>query len=233
MRLFNISSIKVIYHIALSMALASCSLISEDNSLTTAEGLITNRYTSLPVAGAAVTVGHRSSGFGYRNYDSLTTVYSDAAGHYAVSFTPAKQGKSLTLDEYVIHVLYSPDLFDLTSQPYAYPWNGIATKLGKANKINLEVTPYKQVTIKVPAGKSGESGIHLDFASTDQENWFGNIILADTIQTTQFIGFTRTIRVLPNRDYRFYRHLFGKGGNKTDSQARRVLYTDTTTIVFR
>lgn len=215
------------------MALASCSLVSEENSLTTAEGIITNRYTGLPVAGAPVTVGRRSSGFGYKQYDSLTTAYSDAVGHYSVSFNTTKQTNSLIYEEYVVHVLYSSDLFDLTSQPYAYPWNGVPTEPGKANKVNLEVTPYKKVTVKVPAGKSGRNSIYLDFASTDRENWFGNIILADTNRANQFIGFTRVISVLPNRDYRFYRQLSGKGGLITDNQARRIFYNDTTTIIFR
>jgi hypothetical protein len=233
MQLFLASPVKLFYQVSLAIALVGCGFTSDDNSLTTVEGSITNRYTNLPVVAAPVTVGLRSTGIGYRDYDSLTTVYSDATGHYSVSFNTPEQHKDLIHEEYIVHVLHSTDLFDLTNQPGSYPWNGTVIKRGKANSINLEVTPYKEVTIRMPAGKSGRNSIHLDFYSTDRENWFGNIILSDTNRTNQFIALTRIIKVLPNRSYRFNRQLVGKGVTIVDSQERRVLYNDTTTILFQ
>ena len=233
MRSYSILVAKALTCLIVGSCFSSCTTTPEDSSFTTAEGIITNRYTNLPVAAAPVTVGRRTVGFGYKQYDSLTTVYSDVNGHYAVSFNSSKHNNGLTNEQYVVHILYSQELFDLTNQPYAYPWNGTVTEKGKANKINLEVTSYKKVTIQVPAGKAGRSSIYLDFASTDQGNWFGNIILADTNRANQFIAFSRTIKVLPNRTYRFYRQLSGSGNPLADSQERRVFYNDTTTISFR
>lgn len=190
------------------------------------------------MAGAPVTAGHITYAlFGNSRYDSVATAYTDALGQYKLSFDASGKG------DYVIDVLYSKDLYDLTNTPYAYPWGSSKTNPGVTNKIDIEVTPYKTVTINANSNKGGKSNIDFSFVNTDKQNYFGGHVFYDTVGANQIFSFTRTIKVLPNREYHFSKvtcniiHLYGYNYDFRDydfeNHLRTVSYNDITTVNFQ
>lgn len=200
-----------------------------------------NKYTRLPVAAAPVSVGVFTYGaFGGGSADSVTTAYTDAAGHYRVSFDASRKGS------YRVKVRHNQELYDLTSYPadsHSY-FDGTEVTIGTTNSINFEVTPYKTVTINASSNKNGKTDIQFAFISWDQQgDDFSGTFFNDTVRSNQRFVFTKTVKVLPNRAYRFVKITSNRvrvglynveyRDEVWDNRYRTVLYNDTTVINFQ
>ncbi|GAA4380607.1 hypothetical protein GCM10023186_19310 [Hymenobacter koreensis] len=126
---------------------------------------------------------------------------------------------------------------DLDSYHY-----GALINNGKGNNADFEVTPYKPVKININSSKDGKTDISFSFVNADQGDWFGGSIFFDTTRTNQQFSLTKTMWVLPDRPYCFFKYtanrVRGYGYNysfRDESRTiirRTVLYTDTTVINF-
>ncbi|SHJ58334.1 hypothetical protein SAMN02745146_3436 [Hymenobacter daecheongensis DSM 21074] len=223
--------VQLLFGISL-LSLAACT--KKEDQPTVVEGTVMNKFTNQPVAGIPIVVIKESSAghFSGVNRDSLTVAYTNAAGTYSHSFN-ASSGNN-----YYIKMNNSQTLHDLS-----YGWYGAKATAGSNNRIDFSVTPYKIVTVNINTNKRGKSNISFDFFSTVDTDNFGGFIFSDTVSSKQMIVFTRTIKVLPNRDYTFRKYTFNQvrtsNGNHIfqdytyTQQTRRILYNDTTVINIR
>lgn len=217
------------------MCMVSACGIDKEISLTVVEGTVTNRYTSQPVSAVRVSVQRYLYGnFGTSRFDSVTTVSTDAAGRYSLSFDAASKG------EYLVKVETNEDYYGLTTPPES---DGFEVQRG-FNKLNLEVTPYKMVTVNANSSKNGKTNVEFFFIAWDQKgDDFRGSFFSDSARTIQRVSFAKTVKVLPNRTYRFVkltsnRVRLGSGNMEYrdetwDDRYRVVLYNDTTVINFK
>jgi hypothetical protein len=227
----------VTYTMAAFVLLGSVSACNTDkeNTLTVVEGTVTNKYTNQPAGAIRVSVQHYTYGsFGTSRRDSVTSVYSDAAGRYSLSFEAASKG------QYFVKVATTQDYYGLTTPPES---EGFEVHRG-SNQLNLEVTPYKTVTVNANAAKNGKTNVEFAFIAWDQKgDDFRGSFFSDSVRATQRVAFTKTVKVLPNRLYRFAKITSNRvrlpSGNVDyrdetwDDRYRTVLYNDTTVIRFQ
>jgi len=220
--------------------LVSACTSNKDESFTIVEGTVLNKYTRLPMGAVPVSVGYFTYGaFGGGSYDSVATAYTDATGHYRQAFDAPGKGY------YRVKVRSSQVLYDLTnyaSDSRAYS-DGAAVQKGITNQVNFEITPYKTVTVNAKSSKNGKTDIQFAFIAWDQQgNDFRGDIFGDSVRSIQQIAFTKTVKVLPNRLYRFVKITSNRvrvGLYNVDyrdetwvDRYRTVLYNDTTVINF-
>lgn len=204
--------------------------------MTNVEGIVINKYTGKPVSGIPVSIIHSGQFlFGGPYEDSITTAISDNNGKYALSF------KHFANKTYLAGTMYSKDYYDLLYSSNAYSGMGAKINLGTNNVVNFDVTDYKPVTININSNKNSKTDISIGFVNSDRGNYFGGSLLFDTVKTHQNFNFSQNIRILPNRQYRFYKSVCNRviQGNfhtlkdcNDEAQVREVLYNDTTTINF-
>ncbi|WP_310391252.1 hypothetical protein [Hymenobacter sp.] len=217
----------------LTCVVSSCDT-DKENALTIVEGTVTNRYTSQPAGAVRVSVQRYIYGnYGTSRFDSITMVSTDPAGRYSLSFDAASKG------EYLVKVETNQDYYALTTPPES---DGFKVQRG-LNKLNLEVTPYKTVTVNANSSKNGKTNIEFFLIAWDQKGSdYRGSIFSDSARTSQRIVFTKTVKVLPNRDYRFVKitsnRLRLNSGNVEyrdetwDNRYRTVFYNDTTVVNF-
>jgi hypothetical protein len=219
---------------AVACLVAACRSDKEDG-LTVVEGTVTNRYTSQPVRALRVSVEHYIYGnFGTSRFDSVTTAATDAAGHYSLSFDAGSKG------EYLVKTESNQDYYGLSTPPES---GGLKVQRG-LNKLNLEVTPYKTVTVNANSSKNGKTNIEFAFIVWDQKGEdFRGSFFSDSVRANQRFTFTKTVKVLPNRLYRFVKITSNRvrvglynveyRDEMWDDRYRTVLYNDTTIINFQ
>ncbi len=221
--------------------LVSACISNKEETFTLVEGTVLNKYTLLPMAAVPVSVGYFTYGaFGGGSYDSIATAYTDAAGHYRQAFDAPGKGY------YRVKVRSSQDLYDLTnyaSDSRAYS-DGAAVQKGISNQVSFEVTPYKTVTVNANSSKNSKTDIQFFFIAWDQKgDSFSGTVFSDSVRSTQRVAFSQSVKVLPNRLYRFVKltsnrvrvglyNVEYKDETWVD-QYRTVLYNDTTVIKFQ
>lgn len=217
---------------ASALLVLSCDF-NKENSFTVVEGTVTNPYLGQPVAAVPIVVHRVLSSWSGPFIDSLTAAETDAAGHYKLSFDASKSGA------YEVRV-FSRDLYDVT-----YGSDGRAqAERGTTNHLDFSVTPYKTVTLDINSTKGGKTDISFGFVAWDQGNWVGGTIFYDTLKANQNFAFSQTVKVVPNRTYRFTKttanrykvpntYYYEFKDYTYTSLVRTVGYNDTTVIKFR
>ncbi|UOQ99662.1 hypothetical protein MUN81_09240 [Hymenobacter sp. 5317J-9] len=221
--------------LAILLSVSACNF---DNGpiFTIVEGTVKNRYTGQAMGMVRVSVRRYLYGaFGATRSDSVTSVLTDAAGHYRLTFEPSDKG------EYLALVKSTENLYCLNTPPGS---DGLEARRGVVNQLNFEVTPYKTVTINANSRKDGKTDIEFFFIVWDQKgNDFRGSFFSDSVKTRQQVAFTRTVKLLPNRYYRFVKLTANRvrlnSGNVEfrdetwHDMYRTVLYNDTTVINFQ
>ena len=214
---------------------STCSTDKED-ILTIVEGTVTNRYTNQKVGAVRVFVRRYTYGsYGTSRFDSVTTALTDVGGRYRLSFNTATKG------EYLVKVDTNQNYYGLTTSPET---DGVKAQRGTVNKMDFEVTPYKTVTVNANSSKNGKTNIEFFFIVWDQKGSdFRSSFFSDSVKSNQRFAFTKTVKVLPNRLYRFVKLTSNRvkvglynveyKDEIWDSRYRDVLYNDTTVINFQ
>ena len=220
---------------AVLLLVSACNL-DDEPALTTVEGTVANRYTGQSVGAVRVSVRRFLYGsFGTTRSDSVASVLTDASGRYKLTFKPSPKG------EYRTKVESTQNLYCLNTPPGV---DGLETRRGVINQLNFEVTPYKTVTVNANSSKSGKTNIEFFFIAWDQKgDDFRGSFFSDSVKSRQQVGFTKTVKVLPNRYYRFVKLTSNRvklsSGNVEYrdetwyDRFRTVPYTDTTVVNFQ
>ncbi|WP_324671380.1 hypothetical protein [Hymenobacter sp. GOD-10R] len=216
----------------LALLVLSCDLNKED-AFTVVEGKVMNPYLGQPVAGVSIVAYRVLNSWSGPFIDSLTAAETDAAGYYQLSFDASKSAR------YEVR-MRSTNVYDVTNG-----FDGYAeAERGTANHLNFSVTPYKTVTLDVNSSKGGKTDISFGYFTNDPGNWVGGTIFYDTLKAHQDFHFLQTIRVVPNRTYRFNRttanrykvpntYYYDFRDYASTFIDRTVGYNDTTVITFR
>lgn len=216
-------------------ALASCS--KDKEAYTVVEGIVTDKYTKQPVAGVVLEVQQNTGCLVCMSSrrDSITSATTDASGNYKAAFNANQKGT------YAL-VPASSDKYYLGGDEQVR-FN--LTK-GQSNTVSIEATPYKTVTFRVNTTKQGKSAIQF-YYNSDEKPGLGNFngpIFDDTDPNRQNIVFTKTLKVLPDRVYRFTKTTYSQvcpssssscqlTDQTFESRVRDIRFTnDTVTVSF-